>query len=109
MIRLRIKGAAPCALLLTLVLTGAATGSFNKNQKAFYADANASGICAARARSSASHRPGSPRMGRSVRSSPLTDPKGAPLDRTGINDAGRGLAQLHCRNIPQGNSSMSTT
>ena len=49
MIRLGIKGAAALGgLLLTLILSGAATRPFNRNQKAFYADPKLVGVRAAR-------------------------------------------------------------
>ena len=42
MVTLARRGAATFGgLILALVLTGATTGSFNRNQKAFYADASA--------------------------------------------------------------------
>ena len=74
-------------LILALVLTGAPTGSFNRNQKAFYADANTVSFV----------RPG---LVISIVSADIaqdgtistvfsvTDPKGAPLDPTGVSTPG---------------------
>ena len=88
-------------LILALVLTGATTGSFNKNQKAFYAEANAVAFV----------RPG---LVISIASAEIaqdgtistvfsvTDPKGAPLDRTGVSTPGAVALNFIAATIPQG-------
>ena len=102
MVTLAGRGAAVSGgLILALVLTGATTGSFNKNQKAFYAEASAVAFV----------RPG---LVISITSAEIaqdgtistvfsvTDPKGVPLDRAGISTPGAVALNFIAATIPQG-------
>jgi OmcA/MtrC family decaheme c-type cytochrome len=88
-------------LLLTLMLTGATTKPFSKNQKAFYADANQIAFV----------RPGLVIKITSAEIAQdgtinvvfaLEDPNGAPLDRTGISTPGTIGLNFIAAHIPQG-------
>jgi OmcA/MtrC family decaheme c-type cytochrome len=88
-------------LALTLILTGATTKPFSKNQKAFYADANLVAFV----------RPG---LAITITSAEiaqdgtvstvftLKDPAGAPLDRTGVSTPGTIGLNFIAAYIPQG-------
>ena len=88
-------------LILALVLTGATTGSFNKNQKAFYAEASAVAfVRPGLVISIASAEIAQDGMISTVFS--VTDPKGAPLDRTGVSTPGAIALNFIVATIPQG-------
>jgi OmcA/MtrC family decaheme c-type cytochrome len=97
---IRVASAA-AGLALTLILTGASTNHLNKNQKAFYADANLVAFV----------RPG---LAITITSAEiaqdgtisvvfsLKDPAGAPLDRTGVSTPGTIGTNFIAAYIPQG-------
>jgi len=102
MVRLKIKGAAALSgLILTLILSGAATRPFSQNQKALYADPKLVAFV----------RPGLTIKITSAGISQdgvitvdfsLTDPQGLPLDRTGISTPGPISLSFIAAYIPAG-------
>src|SRR5689334_5447511 len=88
-------------LLVTLILTGATTRPFSRNEKAFYADASQVAFV----------RPGllikitSAEIAQDGVISTvfsLTDPQGTPLDRTGVTTPGAVSLNFIIAYLPQG-------
>src|ERR1051326_1701686 len=86
---------------LTLILTGATNPTYTRNQKAFYADANLVAFV----------RPGLvikitsaelTQDGTINTAFTLTDPNGAPLDRTGVSTPGAISVSFIAAYIPKG-------
>src|SRR5436305_719115 len=102
MIRLGTKGvAALSGLLLTLILSGAATRQFSRNEKAFYGEPKLVAFVQPGLKikivSAAIAQDGTITVGFS-----LTDPQGAPLDRTGISTPGAISLSFVAAYIPAG-------
>jgi len=102
MIRLGTKGvAALSGLLLTLIVSGAVTRPFSRNQKAFYADPKLVAFVqpglTIKITSAAVAQDGTITVGFS-----LTDPQGAPLDRTGVSTPGAISLSFVAAYIPAG-------
>lgn len=102
MVRLGIKhGVVLSGLVLTLIMSGAATRPFNRTQKAFYADPKLVAFV----------RPGLvikitaaaiAQDGTITTSFTLTDPQGVPLDRTGVQTPGPISVTFIAAHIPAG-------
>ncbi len=93
------SAAAFGGLVLSLILSGAVTRSFQRNQKAFYADPNLAAFVrpglTIKITSAAIAQDGLITVVFS-----LTDPQGLPLDRTGVFNSRSNLAQLYRRAYP---------
>jgi OmcA/MtrC family decaheme c-type cytochrome len=106
MTRARRSAAMFGGLILALVLTGATRESFNKNQRAFYADPKV----VAFVRPGLVITIGSAEIAQDGTISTVfsvTDPKGAPLDRTGVSTPGAVSLNFIAATIPQGSQQYS--
>src|SRR3954452_12500653 len=102
MFKPRLRSAAAVGgLIVTLIMSGAVTRPLNRNQKAFYVDPKLVAFV----------RPGllikitSAAVAQDGTISAvfsLTDPQGAPLDRTGVSTPGAVSLNFIAAHIPQG-------
>lgn len=102
------SAAAFGGLVLSLILSGAVTRSFQRNQKAFYADPNLAAFVrpglTIKITSAAIAQDGLITVVFS-----LTDPQGLPLDRTGVSTPEQSRSALSPRISLPARPNMSTT